>query len=370
MRAAGRLLTSLARRYWLYGACVVLPFLLLAFYFAAIRSDGYVSRAQLVVERDAQGAVPGLELGLLDLSGGSSKVDALLIRTFIGSRAMLDHLQATLDLRAHYQSRDVDFGSRLREQDSEEDFYEYFSDHVKASVDSESSVITLEVVAYTPAFAQQVAEAIVRRSEEFVNEVGRQGAREQLAFVQSEVDQASRRMRAAADALIRLQREYQVFSPEAESETSSRIVSELQAELAKQKTEIKALQAYLNPSAPEVIAAQKRISAIEQQLLQERRRQVGDKGEGVNDLMLRYQAAQLDVQLTGDLYQASLKSLEMTRLDASRKAKYVVRVSPPSLPDEAELPHIGRVVVALLVFLNLGYFVLTLIIATIKDHTD
>lgn len=363
-------LKSAFRRWPLYSVAVLLPMLLALIYFTAIGTPGYVSRAQLIVERDSTSSVPGIDIGLFDLSGSASQLDSLLIQTYITSRAMLDYLQQELDLRAHFQSDKLDWWSRLWRSDSQEDFYKYYLRHVSVSVDSDSTVISLEVSAFDPAYTEKVAETIVRRSEEFVNDVGQQAARQQLTYVQSEVEVASKRMRTASDALIKLQRENKIFSPEAESETSSRIVAELQAELAREKTEMKALQAYLNPGASELVTVKKRIEAVEEQLALERKRQVGGSVSGVNDLMLLYQSAQLEVQLASDLYQAALKALEIARLDASRKAKYIVRVAPPSMPDQAELPRTWRNLAAFFIFLNLGYFILTLIVATIKDHRD
>jgi len=354
----------------LYFAVVLVPFLVLLVYFGLIASDGYLSRSQLIVERDAQSAAAGLDIGAFGLTGNAAQTDALLIKEFILSRAMHQYLESTLQWRQHYQSDSLDWVSRLSVRDSEEDAYEYFTDHVKVQVDAESSVIDLDVAAYEPAMAKKFTDAIVKRSEEFVNEIARQMAREQMAFVQSEVDQAAKRMQEASDELIRLQREYKIFSPAAESESASRIVAELQAELAKQRTEIKALSAYLSSAAPDLIVAKKRMAAIEQQIAQERKRQVGGNEDGVNDLMLRYQAAQLDAQLTADLYQAGLKSLEMIRIDASRKRKYLIRIAAPNLPDEAELPYRARYLLAAFVFLNLGYFLANLVVAVIKDHRD
>jgi len=358
------------RRNVIYSVVVVLPFLLLSLYYSLFCSDAYLSHSQLIVERDGPASIPGVEMSLLGLGQDSSEQDALLIQQFIMSRAMLDHLQKTLNLRAHYSGENVDFRSALDSDASEEDFHRYFLKHLRVRVDSESKVITLAVDAFSPVVAQQIAEHIVARSEEFVNDISRQMAREQLEFVQAEVDAAGQRMQQAADDLIKLQRQYEVLSPEAESDTSSRILAELQGELAKARTESKALLSYLNPAASDAITARKRISALERQIEQERERQVGSKAPGVNDLMLRYQASQLNVRLSGDLYQAALKSLETIRLDASRKAKHVVRVSPPNLPDEAELPNKARNLLAAFLLLNLGYFVINLLIAVVNDHRD
>lgn len=361
-------------RLWRYALVVLLPTVLVLLYSALIASDGYVSHAQVRVEREASVPVPDFAAGLLSMAGGGpSRADALVVRTFMESRAMLEYLDEALDLRGHFSAPDVDVWSRLSPRASAEDFLKFYRRRLTVSVDEESHILDLQFVAHDRAFARQVTERLVARSEEFVNEVSHYLAREQLAFVQQEVSRAHEKLRQASREMVELQQRYEVFSPERETEAAGTILAGLLAELAEQRTTMKALSSYLNPNAAEVVATRQRIEALESQIAQERAAMVGTRDadrEGLNQLMLSYRDAEVNLQLAGEIYKTAIGTLESTRLETARKVKYLVSLSPPSLPDAAEHPRVGYRTGTVFVLLNLVYFVIGLIIATIRDHRE
>jgi capsular polysaccharide transport system permease protein len=354
------------RRRWVY--LVGVPFAVLFVYFALWASSGYLSRTQLIVEGDSP-PLPNLDVGLFSLGGTTSKADALLLYEFVRSRTMLATLQQRLDLRAHYGSWGIDFFSRLH-GDTDEALYQYYVNHLDVRVDDDSAVVSVTVLGYEPVFARSLATQIVKVSDEFLNGISHQIARERLDFVQSEITSAHARLEKATSDLIAMQKENEMLSPLAETESSAHIIAQLQASQAELRTQYKALTSYLNPGAPDVVAVQKKISAVEQQIEQERSKQVGGSKEGLNDLVAKYQTAQLEVTLATDIYQAALKTLEATRVDSSRKAKHLVSVSAPSLPDRAEEPQKVKRLFTAFLLLNLAYFVFTLLVAAINDHKD
>ncbi|MEQ1438360.1 sugar transporter [Fontimonas sp. SYSU GA230001] len=357
-----------------YALLVLVPSLLAWLYLLVFAADGYVSRAQVMVEKESSPSTAAagaeLALGLLNVGGGKSRQDALLVQDFMRSRTMLEYLDAELGLREHYSAPKVDFVGRLAADADQKEFLEYYRKKLTITIDDDSLILNVEFVAFDPEYAQKVAQKLVERSEEFVNEVSRQAARQQLSFVQEQVDQANERLKQASREMIDLQRRNAVFSPEKETEAVGQILAELEAELAKQRTQLKALTGYLNETAPDVVAAKQRIAALESQVEQERRRMVGSKGGGLNDLMMAYQDADVGLRLATEVYKTALATLETTRLDTVRKVKYLVLVDKPSLPDAAELPRVLYWTLTIFVFLNLAYFVMSLIIATIEDHRE
>lgn len=363
-----------------YLALVGLPTLLVFAYLGLVAADGYVSRAQVMVEQDSPlGAGSGAELalGLLSVGGGATKRDVLVVQNYMSSRTMLEDLDAALGLRGHFSGAAVDWFGRLDAEASEEDFLEYYQKHLTLTIDEESMILGIEFVAYDADFAQAVTRHLVSRAEAFVNEVSRYLAREQLDFVQAEVNKAQERLKQASREMITLQRRSEVFSPEAEAEALGQILAGLEVELSKQRTQLKALSGYLNPNAPDVVSTRQRIAALEAQVEQERARLVGGRGDeqtlaggGLNDLMLSYQDAQVDLKLATEIYQTALATLESTRLDAARKVKYLVSVDEPSRPDSAEKPRVAYWTATIFVFLNLAFFVFNLIVATIQDHRE
>ncbi|MFA5940159.1 MAG: hypothetical protein WC809_12450 [Sinimarinibacterium sp.] len=356
-----------------YVLLVLGPTLLAWLYLVLFAANGYVSRAQVMVEKDSTipaAAGAELALGLLNVGGGKSRQDALLVQEFMRSRTMLEYLDAQLGLRQHFSAPKVDFIGHLASDADQEEFLEFYREKLMVTIDDDSLILSVDFVAFDPDFAQKVASKLVERSEGFVNEVSRQAALEQLSFVEDQVRQANGRLKQASREMIDLQRRNEVFSPEKETEAVGQILAELEAELAKQRTQLKALGGYLNPTAPDMIAVRQRVQALEAQVAQERARMVGNQGGGLNDLMLAYQDADVSVRLATEVYKAALATLETTRLDSVRKVKYLISVDKPSRPDSAELPRVLYWTLTVFVFLNLAYFVMSLIIATIEDHKE
>ncbi|QHS10545.1 hypothetical protein [Sinimarinibacterium sp. NLF-5-8] len=360
-----------------YALAVLLPTLLVALYLALWASKGYVSRTQVMVEQDnsAMAAAAEMTLGLLTIGGQRSKTDALIVETFMRSRAMLDYLDAELALRAHFSSPDVDIVSRLAHDASGEEFLRYYQQRLHTQVHDETYVLDVEFVAFDPAYAQQVTQLLVKRAEKFVNDVAQQLARDQLAFVTDELAGAHQRLKAASQALITLQQQYDVLSPEGETQVSGMVLTGLMQELVKARTERSALLSYLNARAPEVSAVNARIRALEQQVSAERSKQVGGasgarSGKGLNEVMLAYQDAEVDLKLATEVYKGALATMEKTRLETARKGKYLVSMAAPNLPDDDERPRTAYWTLTFFVLLNLIYFVLSLIVATIQDHRD
>ncbi len=369
MKRLATILESRSRRYLILVIC---PTFLACCYLLVLSAKGYVSRAQVMVEGDSSVAAMGAEFvqGLVNVGAGKSKQDALLVEKFMYSRVMLEHLDAELGLRKHFSAPRVDILGRLDRNASMEDFLDYYRGRLKIKLDEQALILSIEFTAFDPDFAHEVVRKLIARSEIFVNEVSRQFALEQLRFVEEQVSEASSRLQTASREVIGLQRDNEVLSPQWETEAVAKILGGLEAQLAEQRAELKAMTAYLNVQAPDVIAARQRVRALEQQIAQERDRLVGRQAPGLNDLMLEYQGAETNVKLAGELYKAALATLETTRLDAARKVKILVSVDRPSKPDSAEHPRVLYWVASIFILLNLAYFVMGLVIATVEDHRE
>ncbi|MGJ8668082.1 MAG: hypothetical protein ACSHXK_01225 [Oceanococcus sp.] len=366
------LITAFANKPIRYLLLVAFPCFCVWFYLQFIASSGYVGRAQFMVEEDAPQAMAGAELalGLLSVSGGRSKQDALLIDRFMQSRTMLEWLDAKLDLKGHFSDKEIDWFGRLDTDVSAEEFLDYFRSQLVLTIDEDALIIGVDFISYDADYSQRVVQALVDRSELFVNEISRGLAQQQLSFVEEQVATTYARLSKASDDMIRLQKKNDILSPTHESEVIGQILAALEGELVSQKTQLITLMAYLHSDSADVVAAKHRINAIEQQIESERNRLIGRGSQGMNELLLEYKQAEVNASLAGEIYKSALASLEATRLDATRKIKYVVLVDAPSRPDSAEQPRVAYWTVTIFIMLNLLYFVASLIAATIQDHRE
>lgn len=350
--------------------CLVLPFILSCCYFGFIASDRYVAEAKVIIKQAENGGKGSFDIPLLGSSSSTGKQDAYLVRDFILSLDMLNQLDTTLALRAHYQNKDADLLSRLWESDPQEEFLNYYRKHLTISYDELSGVLAIQAQAFNPEFAQKIVQTILQQSENYINQINIQLAKEQMRLFQVELERASEHLRQSKQQMLGFQDQYQLFSPEQESGAKLTMVNELEAELTHLRAELNNLRAYMNDTAPDILALKAKIRALENQLQIERRKLVGDGNNTFSDVNARYADLMLDLEFATDLYKTALVSLEKARVEAYQKLKHLVVVDSPSLAEEAKFPRRIYNLASILVILLLLYGTLQITVATIREHRD
>jgi capsular polysaccharide transport system permease protein len=338
-------------------------------YYVAIANDRYVSEASIIVKQADQLKMLPDTLSMLGL-GGSNHQDALVLQSYFSSWDMLHQLDLALDLKGHYQSERADGLSRLAADASNEEFLAYYRDHITIDLDELSGILTIRLQTFEPEYAREVVALMLKEGEGFINRLGHQVALEQLNFVESEVARAYERLQAERDKMLAFQNRHKLMSPEATSSAMLGLVSELEAELVRQDTELKRLQIYMNPKAPDVVAALNRVEALTRQLAQEKRRLTSGDDHSLNEINADYQAVQVQTQLAADVYKTGLVSLEQARVEAYRKLKHLLVVSAPTVAQEAQYPRRLYSLATIGVLLCLFYGLVVMGLATLREHQD
>src|SRR5262245_29260555 len=157
---------------WSFVICVLVPALIAATYFGFIQSNEYVSEAQLAIRtanQNESGLVtdtnsPTANLGV-GLGSRTTSQDVYIVADYIRSRSVIEDIGGKELLFKFYSRPDIDWLSRLRPSSSLEKVWKYWKRKVTPLVDTPSGVITLEVRAYTPADAHQLAKLVLEKSE-------------------------------------------------------------------------------------------------------------------------------------------------------------------------------------------------------------
>jgi len=95
---------------------VGVPTLIALIYFGTIASDVYVSEARFSIRSSdgGSGALGGLAAMFTSSSGSSSAQDTAVVKDYIYSADMLQKLSSRVDLRQHYEDKQVDSLSRKK----------------------------------------------------------------------------------------------------------------------------------------------------------------------------------------------------------------------------------------------------------------
>lgn len=365
-------MTTFLRQYSL--SMVLIPWLIYALYLTLMASPRYESTSQVIVKSTDGGSSfdpTSLLASAAAVTGGSASNDSLLVLAFIKSNDMLLFLEQNLQLSAHYTDTNIDFFSRLASNHTREEFIEYYLDRVSVEVDSASSVITIRSQAFDPAFAQQINAHIIQRAEDFINSINNNLAKSKLTFANGEHAIVEQKLQQAKMDLLAFQGKYNVLDPTAEGMASQQIAFSLQATLAQKRAELSTLSSMMSDSAPEIINIRRQINALEQQVANQKSAVVSGMGNSdglsVSQLMAQYSNLQVQVELALQAYASSLISLENARVEAYQQIQHLVKVSSPQEPEESAYPDITYNLILFAIALLMGFAVIRIIIATIKE---
>lgn len=354
----------------LAGWMIALPMVLAVLYYSLFAADRYVSESIISVRDAGQASNPASGLAMLVGLHAPASQDVLYLKEYIHSLDMLLHLEKKLGLRRAYAEAGLDPFYRLFPNVSQEWFLRYYRNRVDIRFDDAASLITLRIDGFSPAFVRALNAEILNKSESFINEVSHRMAREQMTFAEGELQKARERFQQAKSQLLQFQNKHRLLDPAAQAQATIGLSTQLEAELAKQETELKNLRSYLQEDAHQVVAQSNQIAALKAQLEQERGRVTGASDGRLNTLAAQYQSLLLDAGFAEDAYKLALSATEAARIEASRKLKGVVVVESPTLPEASLYPQRIYNLVTLLLALTLFYGVTRLAIATLRDHQE
>ena len=362
-----RAYSGLVRSFCLF---VLLPTLVGGIYFGVIASDRYVAEARYAIRTGAQAPGGGFLENVLGSGslGSSTREDAGIVRDYILSRDMLEELQKSVDVRAHYGSPEVDWPSRLRTDASKEDLLEYFEDQVEVTIDTETNVSTLRVRAFDRETARAIAQHLLDLSERLVNEMSERITEDTLRFARRELEGTETQVRLAANAVTLFRKESRSIDPGQETTAVLSIITELEMQLAGSRAKLIEARSVMHAESPQVLNLEARESALARQVAEERDRLANSHSTDLTSLIDRYQPLVLEQELAKQRYGSALTSLEVARAEAQRQQRYLIAFVSPQLPDEATEPRRAWMVATVFACAFLVYAIGGLIWSAIKDH--
>jgi capsular polysaccharide transport system permease protein len=351
---------------------VGIPTLLVLLYLLFLAAPTYRTESQLIVRENQEGSasiVPGLAASLLGGGIKSSLEDTHVLVAYLQSNTLIDQIDAQLELRGHYSAPRFDFIRRLRTDAPAEAFYEFYRRHVTLTILPESSVLTLQVTAFDPAFAKKVADALVAASETAINQINARMIGAQTALAERELTKTRAQLTAARRALLDFQVANNIIDPAGEISTRLVSLAGLDERLVQKRADLRTKEQFLRPDAFEIRTLKQEIAALEAQRAQENERLVNPTSQGMAAAAQSYEEVKLTAEFALHAYTAALALDEKAKLDAGRQEKFLLPISPPHLPEEPSFPRPFLGTLTAFVLFSLIYGIARLIIATIRDHS-
>lgn len=350
---------------------VILPTVIASLYYGFIVSDIFIAETRYSLRSTSDRQVSGIIDAVLS-GGGSTGAgeDTQIVRDYILSRDMLEKLDNLLDLREYFQSTEVDIFSRIDKDASLEDFLDYYRNMIVVKIDNNSQITTLLVKAFDAEMAKNIASAVIEFSEALVNSMSERIIEDTLRFAREEVDSAEIRVRKTSNALTQFRSKNKSIDPGQETSAVLGIVTGLEHQLASAQTELTQTRSYMQEDSPQVIALISKVKALENQVVDERKRLTSGDGStsDYTSLIDRYEPLLLDQKLAEQRYASAITSLEIARAEAHRKRRYLITFVEPRIPEEPLEPRRITMIFTIFTVLSLLYGIGGLIWSAIKDH--
>lgn len=355
--------------FWLF---FVIPMGLGTAYYAKYASDQYESIAHFTIEKN--GKLQSDPLGALTGLPGSvsSTRDALIIKDFIESREVIERTRDDFDINKLYARADKDWLSRLEENASIEDIVEYWQDKVSVQFDTTSGIIELKVRAYEPESAVTVLKAILKESEALVNNLSEKSRQDSLSFARRELKNAEVNLKDARTKVRVFRDSEQALSPEKNIETKLNLVANLEASLAKSEADLRSLRVALHDSSPKVKVAKNTVYSLRRQVEKERAKNTLNTSKAdsktMGSIISKHEELLTEQGFAEKSYESALLNIEQSRMDATQQHRYLTVIVKPMLPEEAVSPDQPNDFIVLFIVCLLLWGVMSLIIASIRDH--
>ncbi len=345
----------------------VLPVASITFYQLAFATDRYESKAVTVISEQKSG-MGSFDFSFLGLPSFGSDRDAHIIIEFILSRDMMNYLQRQINIRAHYSNPEVDYLSRLESDATVETFHELYLDYFTAEYDIEKKIITLAVQAFDKNYAQDALRLMLRRADEFIDALNNKVSREQLRFFETEVVSREQQLKKLKAELLEFQQTNKILSTEAEAQTIFTTIGALETVLAQKNSELDSRKKILSKDSAILQELQGQITSLGRQIQVEKARLAGGGGRDISKLQAEFNEIRLGLELATAAYKSTLSTLEQVRVEASRKLKFLIVVTQPSLATESEYPRTLYIIVSTILISLMVYVVMSLIVAIIREH--
>ena len=368
-------------------AFVILPSILAIAYYAFVASPQYAAEARLVVRT--------VEVLLVDAvsptsaSGGSGTraqspiatsssatgyslplQNAYIVAQYIRSRAIVEDLSKTLDLREIFRRPEADFLARLASNASGEELVDYWREMVRSYVDGPSAIVTFQVRAFRPDDALKLAEAINTLSERLVNEISSRSRQDIMRSSEEEVRQADAQLRLALQELQAARDAEGILDPTKAADDTGKLLLQLMGEKIRLEGDLLAVSRTLAPSAPSVRYLRSRVEILEGQIANLKSTLTGNGGTARNIAasLRRFEELERNRFVAEKLLTVAEESFSRARKRAERQNLYFMVFVPPALPTDAEYPE--RLEYSIL--LPMAFLVLwgigALLFAAIEDH--
>ena len=356
---------------------VAAPTVLTILYYGFVASDQYATYSSFAV-RGATSSGSSVDVTSMFSMGGTSAdievADSYILQEYIHSREMVEILIAEANFLEIYSRPSADPYYRLDPEIAIENLVSYWQMMCEVEFDTETGIINLIVRAFRPADAEQITRKVIEKSEALINLLSLRSREDSLKSARREVQLAEERFAEARKSVAAWRGSEREIDPEMVAAQQTTLVGTLEADLANLQSSLTALRSTMSDNSPRVVYVRNQIEALKRQIALERQSvAVAEEGQSqpvLTERLSRYEELLAEREFAQESYSSSLAALEAARMEALKQQRYLAVFVTGMAPEEATYPEGIRWTLILFGGLFLGWGVVALIAAAVRDRVS
>ncbi len=348
----------------------IIPSLIVLGYYAFYASPVYVCESSFAVMQPQSASSPEMDMLQSLQGGGNANNDVYILAEYIRSSELLKSLEAKHNIRGHYSDESIDKFSRLDKDASWISFKSYIKDRIRTDINWDANIVNLSVYTYKPDICTRISNSIIELSEVFVNNLSNEIHEDFKDFANQQLQEAEENMKKAGGLVTEYRKENDMFDPGQEAQSVLSIIGSLEAEYSKTQVELSEKLQIHKPGSPVIEGLQTRLSALNQQIRDERRKLASQSGNALSEELQEFEGILLQQEFAKSRYQLALSLWEVVQTEALQRTKYLITIQKPLIPDVNDWFFQTQKALAIAGTILIVYLVISLVLMAIKDHME
>jgi capsular polysaccharide transport system permease protein len=328
--------------------------------------DVYESQGEFLIRGGQRSVVDSFSAKLLGVGSGSNERDVL--NSFFLSQEAWECVEQKLDLGRYFLQNSRDWLLGIRPWSHREDLWRFYQHSIDLDTSLGGSVFQLKFRTFDPEKAHAVVTELLRAAEVFVNAVERKTLSERIASIERELVTVNQSIHTARQNFITFQSQHKLLDPKISAEVELKAISHIEGEKMRAKIQLRELQAYLSPQAPQIKEVEQKIASMEEQIREENAKLVGANSKELNVLTLEYIDLKTHLDFLEQERMILFKLAEETRIQINQKQKIFVEISRATLPIEPVGPRRIRNIINITLLAVLVYAAGCVVRGIINEH--
>jgi capsular polysaccharide transport system permease protein len=351
-------------------AFVLLPTLIVGWYFYNVATPMYASKSEfLILKAETGGGGIG---GLFSGTQFATNQDAIAVQSYLTSKDAMLRLDADEGFRAHFSQDWLDPLRRLDPNATAEDMYKLYKKYVQIGYDPTEGVIRMEVAAADPETATKFSTILIGYAEERVDNLSARKRENAVKDARLGLEDAEQARRVAQERLVRLQQESSVLDPRARIGALQGRIEAVENQMQDKNLQLQALLDNARPNQSRVEGVQadiRRLEALKTEITLEMTAETAEQGS-LAETAVQIQLAEADLTTRDMMLAAALERLDQAARDADSQARYLTTSVYPVQSQDPSYPRaFENTLLAFLIFSGI-YLLISLTASILREQVS